>query len=73
LATHRSMKQALLDQNGLDEDVPGFAHPGRGSISSQSGFSWPATPPSALVNSFGDGLCSSSGERFRGGLSVLSD
>ncbi|KAL5380319.1 hypothetical protein DPSP01_007893 [Paraphaeosphaeria sporulosa] len=43
MAAHMSMKQALMDQHVPDEDVPGFAHSARQSVSSY-GHDSPATP-----------------------------
>ncbi|KAL5431296.1 hypothetical protein PMIN06_012349 [Paraphaeosphaeria minitans] len=43
MAAHMSMKQALMDQHVPDEDVPGFAHSARQSVSSH-GHDSPATP-----------------------------
>jgi hypothetical protein len=49
MAAHFSMKQALMDQN--DEDVPGFAHSARHSVSSY-GHDSPATPHTAQGEDF---------------------
>lgn len=43
MAAHLSMKQALMDQHVPDEDVPGFVHSARQSVSSY-GHDSPATP-----------------------------
>lgn len=43
MAAHLSMKQALMDQNIPEDDVPGFAHSARHSVSSY-GHDSPATP-----------------------------
>jgi len=43
MAAHMSMKQALMDQHVPDEDVPGFGHSARHSVSSY-GRDSPATP-----------------------------
>lgn len=44
MAAHMSMKQALMDQHVPDDDVPGFAHSARHSVSSYNGHDSPATP-----------------------------
>lgn len=49
MAAHFSMKQALMDQN--DEDVPGFGHSARHSVSSY-GHDSPATPHTAQGEDF---------------------
>jgi hypothetical protein len=46
MAAHMSMKQALQDQHVPDEEVPGFAHSARHSVSSY-GRDSPATPHTA--------------------------
>ena len=46
MAAHMSMKQALMDQHGPDDDVPGFGHSARHSVSSY-GHDSPATPHTA--------------------------
>ena len=46
MAAHLSMKQALMDQQVHDDDVPGFAHSARHSVSSY-GHDSPATPHTA--------------------------
>lgn len=46
MAAHMSMKQALMDQHIPDEDVPGFVHSARHSVSSY-GHDSPATPHTA--------------------------
>jgi hypothetical protein len=46
MAAHMSMKQALMDQHVPDEDVPGFGHSARHSVSSY-GRDSPATPHTA--------------------------
>jgi hypothetical protein len=43
MSAHMSMKQALMDQHVPDEDVPGFGHSARHSVSS-FGHDSPATP-----------------------------
>ncbi|KAJ4294298.1 hypothetical protein N0V90_007988 [Kalmusia sp. IMI 367209] len=43
MAAHMSMKQALMDQHVPEEDVPGFVHSARHSVSSY-GHDSPATP-----------------------------
>jgi hypothetical protein len=43
MAAHMSMKQALMEQHVPDEDVPGFVHSARQSVSSY-GHDSPATP-----------------------------
>lgn len=43
MAAHMSMKQALMDQHVPEDDVPGFAHSARHSVSSY-GHDSPATP-----------------------------
>jgi hypothetical protein len=51
MAAHMSMKQALMDQH--DDDVPGFAHSARHSVSSY-GHDSPATPLTAHGDDFDD-------------------
>lgn len=46
MAAHMSMKQALMDQHIPDEDIPGFGHSARHSVSSY-GHDSPATPLTA--------------------------
>ncbi|KAF2018191.1 hypothetical protein BU24DRAFT_166892 [Aaosphaeria arxii CBS 175.79] len=53
MAVHLSMKQALMDQNNPDEDVPGFGHSARHSVSSY-GHDSPATPHTAQGEDFDD-------------------
>lgn len=43
MSAHFSMKEALMDQNGQEEDVPGIIHSARQSVSSY-GHDSPATP-----------------------------
>jgi len=53
MAAHFSMKQALMEQNMTDDDVPGFAHSARHSVSSY-GHDSPATPHTAHGDDFDD-------------------
>ncbi|PSN64001.1 hypothetical protein BS50DRAFT_499549 [Corynespora cassiicola Philippines] len=53
MAAHLSMKQALMDQHVPDEDVPGFAHSARHSVSSY-GHDSPATPHTAQGEDYDD-------------------
>lgn len=53
MAAHLSMKQALMDQNVPEDDVPGFAHSARHSVSSY-GHDSPATPHTAHGEEFDD-------------------
>lgn len=52
---HFSMKQALMDQNVPEDDVPGFAHSARHSVSSY-GHDSPATPHTTHGEDFEDGF-----------------
>ncbi|KAH7125326.1 hypothetical protein B0J11DRAFT_435118 [Dendryphion nanum] len=51
MAAHLSMKHALMDQHVPDEDVPGFVHSARHSVSSY-GHDSPATPHTAHGEDF---------------------
>ncbi|KAF2490906.1 hypothetical protein BU16DRAFT_585253 [Lophium mytilinum] len=53
MGAHMSMKQALMDQHNPDEEVPGFGHSGRHSVSSY-GQDSPATPHTAHGEDFED-------------------
>jgi hypothetical protein len=53
MAAHLSMKQALMDQHVPDEDVPGFGHSARHSVSSY-GHDSPATPHTSHGDDFED-------------------
>jgi hypothetical protein len=53
MAAHLSMKQALMDQHVPDEDLPGFGHSARHSVSSY-GHDSPATPHTAHGDDFED-------------------
>jgi hypothetical protein len=50
---HYSMKQALMDQNAPEDEVPGFAHSARHSVSSY-GHDSPATPHTSHGEDFDD-------------------
>jgi hypothetical protein len=51
MAAHLSMKQALMDQNSAEDDVPGFGHSTRHSVSSH-GHDSPVTPHTAQGEDF---------------------
>ena len=53
MAAHMSLKQALMDQHVPDEDVPGFGHSARHSVSSY-GHDSPATPHTSHGDDFDD-------------------
>ncbi|KAF2184440.1 hypothetical protein K469DRAFT_727340 [Zopfia rhizophila CBS 207.26] len=53
MAAHFSMKHALMDQQVPEEDVPGFGHSARHSVSSY-GLDSPATPHTAHGEDFED-------------------
>lgn len=53
MAAHMSMKQALLEQQGSDENVPDFGHSARHSVSSY-GHDSPATPHTTQGDEFED-------------------
>ena len=53
MAAHFSMKQTLMDQNVNDEEVPGFAHSARHSVSSYGPHS-PATPHTSHGDDFSE-------------------
>ncbi|KAF2266692.1 hypothetical protein CC78DRAFT_542319 [Lojkania enalia] len=53
MAAHLSMKQALMDQHVPEEDVPGFGHSARHSVSSY-GHDSPATPHTAHGDDYDD-------------------
>jgi hypothetical protein len=64
MAAHMSMKQALMDQHVPDEDVPGFGHSARHSVSSY-GRNSPATPHTAQGEDMDFSKMSSNGETLR--------